>query len=462
MLGEPFLRIAADWRGSFARTNSFKRCISLAIGSLCGHGRATTSRAILTLGRKDQDWSADYRLFSRAPWDAEGLFDCVLKEALTRVPEDMVTIAYDDTRLSKRGKKIKWAQYHIDPCAPCKAFHPNLMYGLRFLQCSVLVPLHDTQELGARAVPIGFELAPSAKKPGKKANEEDWANYKKAKAEQNLSKQFVRDLVDKRKRLDHMGASKRLMLVTVDGSFCNKNCLREIPERAVILGRTRKDAKLCFAEQEAGSRRTYALDKFTPESVLKDSSIPFKTVTVVFGGAVRELRYKRVDNVLWQGGTKTRKLTLLVLAPTPYRNSPNGSTNYRDPAFLLCTTTELDSKKLVQAYLDRWQIEVNHKDEKHILGVGQAQVWSANAIPRQPAFAVAAYSVLLLATLGAFGPGRTEAFPPLAKWRKPQRRPSLQDMINVLREEFKDPESAISKTIFPKDRFQSLAQAAMA
>jgi hypothetical protein len=457
MLGEPFLRIAAGWRGSFARTNSFKRCVALALGLLCGTGRATTSRAILTLGRKDRDWSADYRLFSRSPWEAETLFEGVLEEALARVPYDLVTIAYDDTRLAKRGKKIKWAQYHIDPCAPCKAFHPNLMYGLRFLQCSVLVPLHDTQELGARAIPIGFELAPCAKKPGKNASPDDWAEYKKAKAEQNLSKQFVRDLASKRNRLDELGAHQRLMLVTVDGSFCNKNCLREIPERTVILGRTRKDAKLCRAEP-AGSRRKYGVDKFTPESVLKDPTIPFETVSVVFGGANRELRYKRVDNLLWQGGTKTRKLTLLVLAPTPYRNSPNGTRNYRDPAFLLCTTTELDTKKLVQAYLDRWQIEVNHKDEKHILGVGQAQVWSENAIPRQPAFAVAAYSVLLLATLEAFGPGRTDAFPTLPKWRKQQRRPSLQDMLDVLRAEFNDPESAISKNIRPNCRSQSFDQ----
>jgi hypothetical protein len=451
MLGEPFLRIAAGWRASFARTNSFKRCIALAIGLLCGTGRGTTSRAILALGRKNLDWTADYRLFSRAPWKAQKLFDGVLEEALARVPDDFVTIAYDDTRLPKRGKKIKWAQYHIDPCAPCKAFHPNLMYGLRFLQCSVLVPLHDTPELGARAVPIGFELAPCAKKPGKNASPEDWAQYKKAKAEQNLSTQFIRDLASKRKRLDDMGASKRRLLVTVDGSFCNKNCLRDIPERTVILGRTRKDAKLCHAEP-AGSRRKYGVDKFTPESVLKDPKIPFETVSVVYGGAKRELRYKRVDNVLWQGGTKTRKLTLLVLAPTPYQNSPNGPKNYRDPAFLICTSTEIDTKRLVQAYLDRWQIEVNHKDEKHILGVGQAQVWSENAIPRQPAFAVAAYSVLLLATLEACGPGRTEAFPPLAKWRKTQRRPSLQDMIDVLRAEFNDPDSAISKTIHPNGR----------
>ena len=446
MLGEAFLGIAEGWRGSFARFRSFERSVSLALGLLCAYGRATTSSAIVALGRDDEDWSADYKLFSRAPWQAEGLFDCAVAAALPHVSKDWIVLAYDDTRLKKSGKKIAGAQYFIDPCAPCKAFHPNLMYGLRFLQCSILIPLHDTPERSARAVPISFEHAPCAKKPGKKAGEQDWAFYKKDKVQKNLSTQFVSSLSRQRERMDEAGAYERLIIATVDGSFCNKNCLVHIPERTVILGRTRKDAKLCFAEPP-GSRRKYSLDKFTPESVLNDHTLAFKTVSVVFGGAVRELKYKQVENVLWQGGAKTRRLTLLVLAPTPYRVSPNGPKNYRDPAFLLCTCVGLDAQRLVQAYLDRWQIECNHKDEKDILGVGQAQVWSVNAIPRQPAFAVAAYSILLLATLTAFGPGRTNHFPPLPIWRKNQRRPSLKDMLAILRAEFNDPNSAITRRL---------------
>jgi hypothetical protein len=446
MLGEAFLEIAAGWRGSFARVRSFERSIALALGLLCAHGRATTSSAIVALGNKDEDWSADYKLFSRAPWKAHRLFDCAVEGSLPLISKDWAVLAFDDTRLKKSGKKIAGAQYFIDPCAPCKAFHPNLMYGLRFLQCSLLVPLHDTPERGARAVPISFEHAPCAKKPGKKASLEEIASYKKSKTQSNLSTQFASSLRSQRERLDEMGARDRLVIATVDGSFCNKACLTQLPDRTVILGRTRKDAKLCFAEP-CGSRRTYCLDKFSPESVLKDQAVPFKTASVVFGGAQRELKYKQVENVLWQGGAKTRRLTLLVLAPTPYRVSPNGPRNYRDPAFLLCTAVGLDAQRLLQAYLDRWQIECNHKDEKDILGVGQAQVWSQAAIPRQPAFAVAAYSILLLATLQAFGPGRTNDFPLLPKWRKQQRRPSLGDMLTVLRAEFNGPNSAITQRL---------------
>jgi hypothetical protein len=68
----------------------------------------------------------------------------------------------------------------------------------------------------------------------------------------------------------------------------------------------------------------------------------------------------------------------------------------------------------LQAYFDRWQIEVNHREEKDSLGVGQAQVRSKHSVPRQPAFAVAAHSALHPAALLTFGSGRDqhhEAFP---------------------------------------------------
>lgn len=459
MLGEAFLAIASGWQGAFAQARSFRRALALAVGLLCGLGRATTTRAILALGRKGRDWSADYRLCSRAPWSAEALFTCALKEALARTPGDWCVLAFDDTRLKKSGRRVPGAQYHRDPLSP--PFRANLMYGLRFLQASVLVPLHGTAERGARAVPVSFEAAPCAKKPGRRAGAQELAAYEQERKARNLGLTFRESLVRQRLRLDGLGETARLLVASVDGGFCNRRCLAELPERTAVLARTRRDARLCMPAA-AGTRRTYSKETFTPEQVLRDGALPFQTARFVFGGAERELRFKRVEGVLWQGGTRTRRLTLLVLAPIPYRLSPNGRTNYRQPAFLICTSTGLCSERLIQAYLDRWQIEVNHRDEKDVLGVGQAQVWSPLAVPRQPALAVAAYSVLLMAALRAFGPGRPPSFPALPKWRKAQRRPSLQDLLAVLRAEFADPESILSRNLRAPSGFENLVETAAA
>jgi len=90
---------------------------------------------------------------------------------------------------------------------------------------------------------------------------------------------------------------------------------------------------------------------------------------------------------------------------------------------------------LLQAYFDRWQIEVNHREEKDTLGVGQAQLWSESSVPRQPAFVVAAYSALLLAGLLAYGPTREARYEPLPKWRRRADRPSCLDLITQIRKE---------------------------
>ena len=90
---------------------------------------------------------------------------------------------------------------------------------------------------------------------------------------------------------------------------------------------------------------------------------------------------------------------------------------------------------MLQIYFDRWQIEVNHRDEKDTLGVGQAQLWNPVAVPKQPVLAVAAYSALLLAALLTFGAERGAAYAPLPKWRRHAHRPSCLDLITLLRKE---------------------------
>jgi hypothetical protein len=48
----------------------------------------------------------------------------------------------------------------------------------------------------------------------------------------------------------------------------------------------------------------------------------------------------------------------------------------------LISDPEVDVAQALQAYFYRWEIEVDQKEEKDLLGVGQAQVWSQEAVPR--------------------------------------------------------------------------------
>ena len=85
----------------------------------------------------------------------------------------------------------------------------------------------------------------------------------------------------------------------------------------------------------------------------------------------------------WQGGARRTPLRLLVVA-TPYSKRLSSKMYYRQPAYLLTTDLASQARELLQIYFDRWQIEVNHREEKDTLGVGQAQLWSETAVPKQP------------------------------------------------------------------------------
>jgi len=258
--------------------------------------------------------------------------------------------------------------------------------------------------------------------------------YKEAVKQRNLSRSFVDMGKQLRQELDQAGGSDKILVLAADGSFCNRTCFGNIPERTVLLARARKDAKLCFRAPE-DSRRFYAVEKFTPEMVRKDEDRDWKTTKIFYGGKRREVRYKQVANVYWQGGAKKLPLRLIVIAPTPYRKSKSKKLYYRDPAYLLTSDQRSSVKQLLQIYFDRWQIEVNHREEKDTLGVGQAQLWNAISVPKQPVLAVAAYSALLLASLQAFGAERGTAYAELPKWRRNARRPSALDLITLLRKE---------------------------
>jgi hypothetical protein len=431
---ECWLEIVRPWRSVFPQERTFQRAVRQALGSLVCLGRRCLTRIIWTNGGQEHSWSAEYFLHSRCQWDPQQLFQPILKRALGFCPSRLVGVALDDTRLRKTGRTIPQAFYQRDPMSP--PFHVNLLLGLRFLQASLLVPLQRNAPVGARALPIRFQEVSRVKRPGKKATEEMQQQYKEAVKQKNLSRSFVEMAAQLRQELDAAGERNKILVLAGDGSFCNRTCFGEIPERSVLLVRARKDAKLCFrAPEETRPRRFYATEKFTPEQVRKDEGRAWKTTKIFYGGKRRKIRYKEVAEVYWQSGAKQRPLRLIVIAPTPYRKSKSKRLYYRDPAYLFTSDLRSPAKQLLQIYFDRWQIEVNHREEKDTLGVGQAQLWNPISVPKQPVLAVAAYSALLLASLQAFGAERGAAYAQLPKWRKNARRPSCLDLIALLRKE---------------------------
>jgi hypothetical protein len=109
---------------------------------------------------------------------------------------------------------------------------------------------------------------------------------------------------------------------------------------------------------------------------------------------------------------------------------------YRKPAYLVCTDPAAALPEILQSFLWRWDIEVNFRDEKTLLGVGQAQVRHENSVEHVPALAVAAYAMLLAAATEAYGPTAMPDTLPVPRWRnKKAIRGSTQSLIQHLRHE---------------------------
>ena len=471
---EKFDELLQPWRPAFGQQRTWQRAQRLAYGLLLCLRTHLTSNAICATGRQFLDWSADYRLFSRSPWDPHALFDPIFDRlaALLPSPQAPVVAALDDTLCKKTGRHIPGATYARDPLSP--PFHVNLCRGLRFVQASVLV--RATRFLGpARALPVRFEPAPPAVKPknhspqhtrknqtnqkknrkrkaknktGAPAGKEKAAPLTAEEKEYRLQKKLraltqvgVRVLHSLRQALDaRPDTRQRQLLVSGDGSYTNRTVLRQLPERTTFIGRIRKDAKLFQplplpTTRSGGRPRRYGMPAPTPEQVLHDDTVPVVQIRCFAAGEVRQIPVKVVRTVSWRKAGPDLPLLLVVIKPLGYRLRKGSKLLYRQPAFLICTDPQLDLQTLLQAYIDRWEIECNHRDEKSFIGVAQGQVWNPQAVARLPQFQVAIYSLLLLASILAYGFQRTAAYLPLPLWRRKSIRPSVLDLLNLLRDQ---------------------------
>lgn len=434
---ETYDSLLQGWSQVFSQKRTFGRARRLTFGLLVCLRLHLTSRAICAVGRQFVDWSADYRLSSRSPWNPHRLFDPIFDRlpVLRASPSAPVIAALDDTLCKKTGRHIPGVSMARDPMSP--AFHVNLCYGLRFVQVSVLVSPAEAAG-AARALPVRFDFAPPALKPKKNAAPEMHEAYKKEKKLGALPWTGLAAITSVRRSLDERAETAgRQLIISGDGSYTNKAVLRNLPPRTTFIGRIRKDAKLHSPLPErngaTGRPRLYGPQAPTPEQILQDDSIPVVKIKCFAAGALREIPVKVYGPLHWRKGGADLPLLLVVIKPLGYRLRIGSKLLYRQPAFLICTDLNLDLQLLVQSYIQRWEIECNHRDEKSLLGVAQGQVRSPQAVSRLPQFQVAAYSLLLLASLLCSGFQRTTDYLPLPKWRRQAARPSLLDLLNLLR-----------------------------
>jgi len=429
-LSEEFENLFAGTKAAFSQERTFLRARTLAISALVGLGRRTVSGMLCTSAQQFTDWSAAYRLFAHERFEHDRLFEPVKRSVLeSLMPEEPLVMLMDDTLIRKRGRKVHGTGWKRDPLGP--PFCNNFVWGQRFLQLSAALP--DRHCPGrACAVPLRFIHAPSAEKPRRNAPPQAWEEYRQRQNVTRISAVGAQALHSIRHRL----GQGRYLICAVDGGFTNRTVFRGIPENTTLIGRIRKDAKLFTPpDEDAGTRRGrprwYGAKLPTPEHIRQDDSIPWEKVEAFAAGTRHIFEVKSMPAVRWVG-TGDRTVHVLIVRPLAYRPRKGARLLYRDPVYLLCTDPTLPLSRLLQAYLWRWEIELNFRDEKTLLGVGQAQVRTPASVEKVPTLIVAAYAMLLLAGASA---SNSAKMLPKPKWQQAQSagRNTTQQLIGLLR-----------------------------
>jgi hypothetical protein len=410
-----------------------RRLYGHMLASLVAPCRATITNLICLCGRAHLDWSSDYRLYAKDRVDPALLFGHTVQAIHAHVPpEQPLVVAIDDTLVRKSGTKIHGVGWKRDPLGP--AFQTNLVRGQRYVQLSAAWPGPDGQ---ARMLPIDFTHAPTPAKPRKDAPATEHQHYKEQRKQQRLNVVALARIEALRSSLP---PSRKLVLIG-DGSYTNAVILKGLPANTVYIGRSRKDAVLHALPGPApatGRPPAYGAQFPTPEDLRTDDTVAWETLDAFAVGKRHTFRVKTLGPALWRKSGAACQLRIIVIAPIGYRLRNGSRLLYRQPAFLLCTDPDRPLAEVLQDYLWRWGIEVNFRDEKTLLGTGEAQVRTVASTHNQPAVTVAAYSFLWLAALQLMASGDLpqHLLPP--KWRHPktdETAPALHtgELLRVLR-----------------------------
>ncbi len=411
----------------------FDKARQLAFGVLNCSGKSTLTGFITGAGKQFVDWSAFYRIFTKSRIDVNKMFEKILLKGIQLSAQSDYVIAHmDDTIIRKKGKKVVGTAWRRDPLGP--PFQTNLIWGQRFIQVSLAVA--EQQGLSrSRAIPIGFKHCPTPKKPNSKASEQQIVEFKEKQKQMKLNKIGAQCIKDLRQTLDNNGYENKNLIMSVDGSYTNGPVLKSLPSNVTLIGRIRKDAKFNLPasnQPKVGRKKIYGTDLPTPEQIRKSDQYKWKTVKAWAAGKVHDFQIKEVENVMWRKAGKEHRLRLIIIKPLAYRPTKNSRLLYRQPAYLICTDEHLDIQILLQAYLWRWEIEVNIGEGKSLMGVGKAHIRHKNAVESVPAFVTAVYAILHLAQLFQQNNSTDSNFMPRPKWypKKSNQRQTTGDLLN--------------------------------
>lgn len=394
------------------------RCAQvLVIGAILARGQRTVCAVLRVMGLSDERRFENYhRVLNRAVWSAHAVSRTLLMVLIqTFVPDGEILMGGDETIERRVGKLIRAKGIYRDPV---RSSHTHFVKasGLRWVTIMLLTCVPFAQRIWA--LPLMTLLAPSAR------------FYGKRRAHKKLTDWMRQGLLQLRRWLPD-----RTIIFVGDTSYAVLELLHRMTHLAnpiTMVTRFRMDAALYAPASvrlpgQKGRPRKKGERKPTLLQVAADPATPWTDhiVRYWYGEMKRHIQITSDTAVWFHNG----------LPPVPIRwviiRDPLG--RFKTQA-LLCTDLNVCAVQIVEWFIQRWQMEVTHREVREHLGVETQRQWSDLAIARTTPALFGLFSLVTLFAHHLALADHRKVFARRAAWyAKPL--PTFSDAIAAVRHE---------------------------
>jgi len=390
----------------------------LVIGAILARKQRTVCAVLRVMGLSDERRFENYhRVLSRAVWSAHAVGRTLLRVLIqTFASEGDILIGGDETIERRTGRLIRAKGIYRDPV---RSSHSHLVKasGLRWVTIMLLTCVPFAQRIWA--LPVMTLLAPSER------------FYGKRRAHKKLTDWMRQALLQLRRWLPD-----RKIIFVGDTGYAVLELLHRMTQLAnpiTMVTRFRMDAALYSPAParllgQKGRPRKKGERKPTLLAVAADPATVWTdhVVRYWYGEVKRHIQITSDSAVWFHSGLPLVPIRWVII------RDPLG--RFKTQA-LLCTDPNVSPVQIVEWFIQRWQMEVTHREVREHLGVETQRQWSDLAITRTTPALFGLFSlVTILAHHLAFTHSDRLPVRRAAWYAKPL--PTFSDAIAVVRHEF--------------------------
>ena len=347
-------------------TRTWNKAMVLLIGGILCIGKRTVTSALMVMGYSDRQEFANYhQVLNRASWSPKAVSEVLLRLLLRRLDrgEGPLVFGIDETIERRWGPRINARGIYRDPVRSSKS-HFVKASGLRWVSLMWLTNIPWAQQVWA--LPFLTVLAPS---------ERFYADSKRsAKTLLDWARQMIYQL--------RRWLPERQLVLVVDSTYAALGFLhacQSISNPVTVITRLRLDAAIYTPKPrekkgKKGRKRKKGVRLPTPRAFINDPKTRWQQVTVDwYSGNSRTIEIASGFSVWYHVGKPVVPIRWVLI------RDPEGKF---DSQALLCTDRTFDPVKIVEWFVQRWQLEVTFEEARAHLGLETQRQWSDLAIAR--------------------------------------------------------------------------------